>query len=206
MPGDQTATRLPTRLRLLPHVVEQSSPAVSRESRPGARLSGTSRPSDFKGQMRDQPSELRALLFSKRCDLKVAISRVAMHLSDARRVDLFKQIDDLLDDENWSDDDSLIDNFSFATFLRFVVYEGRLKRPALTVSPAGNIAASWFGDDHRLTVEFLRNDKIRCICRRNLPSREVEASAYEGPMLRLDDVLKPFDASGWYRDGTARLA
>lgn len=142
-------------------------------------------------------------LYANRAELKLLTARIAMHLTEKQRSDLFKQIDELLDHENWTVDDSLIAAPSYRTLLRFLVYAKGVRRPSLTVSSQGFVSSSWVGEGRRLTIEFLPRDHIRLVLRRrhNLFNEpELEAFAYEGSISRLDAVLAPFDAVNWYRN------
>ena len=102
-------------------------------------------------------------VFNNLAQLKVMVSRIAMHFSDSQRAKIFSNLDRLLDLDSWSDDDSLISDSSFRTFLRFMIYYGNVRDPSLTVSVGGNVAASWFIGENRFTVEFFPYDKVRCV-------------------------------------------
>lgn len=96
-------------------------------------------------------------LFENRSNLKQMISKIAMHMKDDVRRDFFKQIDNLLDIEEFTEDDSLINPRSFHSFLNFFAVTSGLKRIALTVAPSGNTVASWLSNDESLHIEFLSN-------------------------------------------------
>ena len=70
-------------------------------------------------------------------DLKTATAEVAMHLETAWRSGLFRQLDDLLDDESWDIGDVLPSHASFRTFLRLIVDLGRPNRPSLGCGDEG---------------------------------------------------------------------
>ncbi len=148
-------------------------------------------------------TNLEAKLYANRSALKVMTSQISMHLRPDQRGDFFAQVDELLDTENWTEDDGIISLPSYRTFLRFVTYYKDTKRPALTVSSHGNISASWFQEGRRLTIEFFERDIIRIFLYRNEPKQSFsETAAYHGPLTRLDAVLQPYQAVSWYRNGT----
>ena len=64
-------------------------------------------------------SDLKEILYDNRSELKRSISEIAMHMKDETRNDFFKQIDELLDIEEFTEGDSLISKQSFRTFLNF---------------------------------------------------------------------------------------
>src|SRR3990172_8571411 len=99
--------------------------------------------------------KLEEQLFANRSELKMLISRIAMHLTDATRKDIFKQIDELLDIDSFSDDDSLVIPRSFATFLKFFTIYPNIKRVALTVSPSGTVGGTWVVPAGKLHIEFM---------------------------------------------------
>ena len=134
-------------------------------------------------------------------DLKVATSNVAMHMPRALRDDIFKQVDRLLDFKAWDDDSSTIGRDSFLTFLRFVTWESRLRRPALTVAHSGNIMASWLQPSMRLTVEFFPADHIQLVAHRMSDGRTAESISYSGHIKRIDTVLASIDALEIFRAG-----
>lgn len=145
-------------------------------------------------------STLEERLFNNRATLKILTSQISMHLHRLQREDLFKQLDSLLDLEAWAEDSSLVWDTSFLTFLRFLTYKQQVLRPALTVSPNGNIMATWLGAGRRLTIEFQNRDMVRTVAHLKPENDEMESLAYVGPLRRLDAILEPFGAVGWYRE------
>jgi hypothetical protein len=143
-------------------------------------------------------------LFTNRAALKMLTSQVAMHLGDLQRRDLFRQIDELLNVEDWTDTDQPIHVTSFRTFLRFLIYYRNVRRPSLTVTADGNIATSWFTKQKRLTIEFLDEDFCRIVMSRLLDEeQETETAAYQGPVRRIEAIVVGFGEAEWYQDDTA---
>lgn len=140
--------------------------------------------------------------FDNRANLKIMISDVAMHLPDVVRRDLFEQIDRLLDWANWSEDDSLITPTSFRTFLRFIIYHGPLRRPALTVGIAETLVSTWLANGDRLTIEFLPLDRVRVVAYRSAGAGgEPEVLSYLGRVEGAIVVIQHNNLEHWYRDG-----
>ncbi len=125
-----------------------------------------------------------------------------MHLRDHVRSDLFQQIDQLLDPCDWDDECALIRVESFETFLRFLTLFRDVKRPALSVSMAGNLMASWISPPFRMTIEFLVSDQMRLVAHKEPVGSAKESIAFEGHISRLDHVLAPLNAIGLYREAT----
>jgi hypothetical protein len=97
-------------------------------------------------------------LFSNAADLKIALSKIVMHLEPEWRTVIFRQLDALLDPNSWEDDSSLITKSTFMTFLRFVIYASPTQLPSLGVGHTGNVLAAWGADAKRIDVEFLPQD------------------------------------------------
>jgi hypothetical protein len=138
-------------------------------------------------------------LFDNKAQIKVLTSSVSMHLEDPIRNDLFKQIDELLDLDAWDDTDAFIRESSFLTLLRFIAAKANIHRPALSVSPDGNIMASWLKENIRLTVEFQPVDSIKLVVHRTSEDRGRESLAFAGSLRTIDSVLAAFEAVEVYR-------
>src|SRR5690349_18683578 len=99
------------------------SPAIHNELDRRLVFGRDTTPSKVHGNFASGPNQnLEANLFSNRAELKVLTSQVSMHLAEKQRIDLFRQIDELLDKENWTEDDRTINSKSYKTFLRFMTY------------------------------------------------------------------------------------
>ncbi|HTY66719.1 MAG TPA: hypothetical protein VMH36_08715 [Alphaproteobacteria bacterium] len=150
-----------------------------------------------------QAEPLEQLLDRRRAELKVRTAAVAMHISEKWRLDLFRQLDDLMDIESWHLEDQPIDPESFMTFLRFLIYEKNIKRPSLAISTNGAIIAAWFEPGQRLTIEFHAKDHVRWIVSRVDEQFGSESAAGTGSVLRLAAVLSPYGAEAWFKNAAA---
>lgn len=139
-------------------------------------------------------------LYNALADAKVLTSKVAMHLNSEWRSRLFSQLDDLLNVEDWHDDDQPVLRTSFATFLRMVLYQNPARRPGLGVSHQGNLIGAWSAGTDRLTIEFMPNDLVRWVLSCEVDG-EKERAAGETPVARLPDVLRPYSPERWFSDG-----
>jgi hypothetical protein len=136
-------------------------------------------------------ADLNQALFDNAVTIKVASSKLSMHLSQRYRSQLFEEVDRLLDIDNWDDDSTLIDDRSFQTFLRAILYNRIGKIPSLGVSQ-GRLLASWHNHDasQRLYVEFLIDDRVKVILTTAGQTKESdEAAALMVPSRRLRERL-----------------
>jgi len=138
-----------------------------------------------------------AEVFDRLIDLKVSTATIAMHLQDAWRTGLFRQLDDLLDEENWHPGDTLPTPDSFRTFLRLVIMLGRPPRPGLGCTDSGNILASWRRTEDRLTIECRLDDELRWVLSRRLLG-ETESAAGICKVKNLRSRLAPYEPEVWF--------
>lgn len=144
-------------------------------------------------------SSTEETLFDRRAELKKAVSLVSMHLPERWRTSIFKQIDRLLNLENWSEDSRLIEHSPFVTFLRFTIYADPKSLPGLSVAPNGHIVASWHSGEMRAFVEFLEQDKAYAVLSKRTP-RGNEAVSWRGHVANLRKFVSDFgcaDCFGW---------
>lgn len=136
-------------------------------------------------------------LFNATTEAKMWTSRVAMRLDSEARKRIFRQLDRLHDIEEWFDGDTPIDLDSYKSFIRAVLLLSMASKPSLALTPAGNVLAMWGDNQDRLSMEFLPGDRARWVL--SLPSDDgVERSAGETTLLRISDVLAPFDPEHWF--------
>jgi hypothetical protein len=165
-----------------------SSLLASKAGTPSGHISP--RLADFKSV--DEARSLQEQLFDNSALLKIDFAHVAMHLSTEWRQVIFKQLDRLLDLTSWEDDSALIQQASFLTFLRFVIYVAPARFPSLGVSPNGNILAAWINPPQQIAVEFLKDDKAAATFS-SQTARGVEVIAWRGPVAALRDFIQRND-------------
>jgi hypothetical protein len=136
-------------------------------------------------------------LYESRAYCKVETSKVAMYLPNEWRTHFFRQLDSLMDAENWETDDPPITEASFNTFLRMLLELWPVKHPGLGISNDGNIIAAWTTGRDRLTVECFPNDKVRWVVSRYFED-ERESAAGITQVNRLLATLQPYNPSDWF--------
>ena len=138
-------------------------------------------------------------LYDALARVKLLTAQVSMHLDTEWRSRIFEQLDDLLDAEDWHEDDDPIKASSFETFLRMIIFHNTLRRPGFGVSNRGYLIAAWTSGSDRLTTEFLPNDKVRWVLSCEVDD-ETERAAGETPVRRLMEVLAPYSPPRWFAD------
>jgi len=152
----------------------------------------------YQGQHQDRNHELE--LFEALVKFKVLTSQVAMHLDDDWRTRLFRQLDSLLDVNEWDNDDQPPTAESFHTFLKMILSRGIEVRPGLGASADGHLIAAWTVGDAKLTIECLPSDQVRWSVARTVEEKR-ERAAGIGMLKRLSAVLQPFDPQVWFLRG-----
>jgi len=147
----------------------------------------------------DDSVELLTKLFTERLKLKVAVSTVSMHLAAVWRESIFRQIDLLHSEQDWSDESSFIKGDSFRTLLRFVVFAAPGSLPGLGVSSTGNPVASWLAGDRKAYIEFQPKDIANAVLAK-MTERGPEAVSWRGPVTNIRQFVHQFgiaDILGW---------
>ena len=138
-------------------------------------------------------------LYDALARVKLLTAQVSMHLDTEWRSRIFEQLDDLLDAEDWHEDDDPIKASSFQTFLRMIIFHNPARRPGFGVSNRGYLITAWTSGLDRLTTEFLPNDKIRWVLSCEVDG-ETERASGETPVRRLMEVLAPYSPPRWFAD------
>jgi len=149
-----------------------------------------------------QPGPAKSIdeqLYDALAAFKIRTATVAMHLDRDWRAKLFKQLDSLLDSENWDRDDLTPKLASFSTFLRLLTLLRPSKRPGVNATHDGNLIATWTSGGDRLTIECLAGDIVRWHLSARIDD-EVERAAAVTPLPRLAEVLKPYHPARWFDD------
>jgi hypothetical protein len=158
----------------------------------GAALSSQRQQKESVDSIEDKLRNANAL-----CKTKTA--SIAMHVSKEWLFLFYRQLDNLMDPENWEDDDTPITDESFATLLRMLLYVKPKKRPGLGATSTGNIIATWTRDKERLTIECLPSDKVRWVLSVYI-NNERESAAGVTSLKRLLDVLSPYVPQHWFEN------
>lgn len=137
-------------------------------------------------------------LFDARANVKILLSQVSMHFSDALRNKLFHQIDLLHDPDDWEDGDDPIQLNSFNTFIRWFYLNEPPQLPNFGLSVAGHFIASWLTNHNKnsLILEFLSNDRIKWFVTKYY-DEEADHSSGSTNLSRIVDVLAPYHTNDW---------
>ncbi len=136
-------------------------------------------------------------LYDALARVKLLTAQVAMHLDTEWRSRIFEQLDDLLDAEDWHEDDDPIKASSFQTFLRMIIFHNPSRRSGFGVSNRGYLIAAWTSGSDRLTTECRPNDTVRWVLSCEVDG-ETERAAGETAVRRLMEVLAPYSPLRWF--------
>jgi hypothetical protein len=145
------------------------------------------------------PASTAERLHAALASAKVMTSEVVMHLDREWRDRLFDQLDDLLDVEDWHEDDEPLLDESFRTFLRLILYQKPGRRPGLGLSHRGHLIAAWTAGADRLTLECGADDTIRWVLSCEIHGAR-ERAAGETHVARLPEILRPYGPDRWFAD------
>ncbi|MGH7782366.1 MAG: hypothetical protein ACREO5_00755 [Candidatus Binatia bacterium] len=137
------------------------------------------------------PTPLEAKLFDNAATLKVALSEIAMHLTPEWHATIFRQVDALLDFDNWQDDSAFVQRSAFMTFLRFIIFAAPARLPCLGVDQTGHLLAAWYNGAQRIAVEFFPDDKVAATFMKQGP-RGKETATWRGPVASLKPFIEQF--------------
>ena len=98
--------------------------------------------------------DLRQRVFNSGVEMKVAVSQYAMHLSPETRQKLFHDLDEVINVEDWYEEDILPRYDSFRDFLKWTIYSKRFNWVSIGVSNEGNILVAWKSKHALLTANF----------------------------------------------------
>jgi hypothetical protein len=147
--------------------------------------------------LKRRPASTAERLHAALASAKVMTSDVAMHLDREWRDRLFAQLDDLLNVEDWHEDDEPLLDESFRTFLRLILYQKPKRRPGLGLSHRGYLIAAWTADADRLTLECAPDDMIRWVLSCEI-NGERERAAGETHVARVPEILQPYRPDRWF--------
>jgi hypothetical protein len=126
----------------LPPVVTQRQPkTVLRESRGGA---------DFDER-----------LFNALVRLKVAVAEFATHLSRDQRALVFRQLEAVINPDDWHEDDELPRPQAFRDLLRWAIHSTFYDWTSIGVSDEGHILVAWVKVNTRLTANFSGDGQVK---------------------------------------------
>ncbi|MFK5978693.1 MAG: hypothetical protein QM488_07385 [Rhizobiaceae bacterium] len=140
---------------------------------------------------------LEERLYNALAACKMRVAEVAMHLDNDWRQRFFRQLDNLLDFDEWDEDDLPVTSPSFVTLMRLLLFIYPTKRPGIGATSNGHIIASWTAGKNHLTIECLPNDKIRWVAVQYIED-ERESAAGQTSIERIRDVLSAYRTDQWF--------
>jgi hypothetical protein len=148
---------------------------------------------------------LEERLYEALAACKIRTAAVAMHLDPEWRMRFFKQLDNLMDIDNWEKEDLPVTEASFATLLRMLLFIRPKRRPGIGITNNGNIVAAWTVGKNRLTIECQAADQVRWVVV-IYDGEERESGAGETQLPRLLHVLAPYQPQRWFADEERKVA
>jgi hypothetical protein len=147
-----------------------------------------------------QQSSFEERIFGSLASLKVAVSQYAMHLSSPERHRIFDQLDFVINEDDWHEEDNLPRTQSFQDFLKWMIYSKYFQWTSIGVSDEGNILVAWKTDRVLLTANFASPDNVRWTAQISSESGEVGHTVGKCP-LRLFSEQALFFLRPRVRDG-----
>ena len=139
-------------------------------------------------------------LFDARATSKILASQVAMYMQEEWRRKLYRQLDSLLDVDEWTEGDAPLAGDSFATFLRLMLLVRPSKKPGFGSTSAGNLLAVWSHGDARITIECRPDDHVRFVASHQI-NGERETGAIDTTIDRVPEHSRNFGLERLYAFG-----
>lgn len=115
-------------------------------------------------------------VFDARVEMKVAVSNYAMHLAPETRAKLFHDLDEVINIDDWYEEDALPNTVSFRDFLKWTIYSKRYNWLSIGFSDEGNILSAWKSGYGLLTATFRGNSRVLWTATRSSPDGETYAA------------------------------
>jgi hypothetical protein len=129
-----------------------------------------------------QQASFEEKIFNSVVALKVAFAQYAMHLPREERTRLFARLDDVLNVEDWHEEDTLPILESFVYFLKWIIFSKYFGWASIGVSDDGNILVAWTQPHLILTACFFPRNWVTwtaSIQSENGPSHSVGSGALQ---------------------------
>lgn len=161
------------------------------------KIEGLRTPSPSSVQQAKPNRTMAESLYDALASYKVWTASVAMHMDPTWRSRLFRQLDSLLDCDEWQEEDLPPSLASFTTFMRLVLLLRPTKAPGLGAAGDGSLIAAWTNGPDKLTVECKPQDHVRWSLS-HLMDGEVERAAGITTSDRVSAVLDPYRPEKWF--------
>ncbi len=138
-------------------------------------------------------------LFDVSAASKISVNQLAMHFGHDWQRKLFRQLDAVLDPEEWDAADQLLTPSSFATFLHILLLLRGKRRPGIGISSTGDIVAMWTVGANRLTFQCHADDWVTWIVSRVVDD-ETHTAAGRTTLPLLFATIGAFNPEQWFTD------
>ena len=97
--------------------------------------------------------------------LKVLLAQYTMHLNNQFRERTFLEIDRLLNDQDWYEEDTFPNEPSFRSFVSWSIYTSEFDWTSLGISNDGNTLVAWKAGESLITANFTKEEFVRWTAR-----------------------------------------
>jgi hypothetical protein len=99
-------------------------------------------------------------IFNALVALKVATAQYAMHLPPLERARLFSRLDEVINADDWHEEDALPLLSSFVNFLKWIIFSKNFAWSSIGVSDEGHVLVAWVIPGLSLTANFFPKNKV----------------------------------------------
>jgi hypothetical protein len=133
---------------------------------------------DTKSTVRTTPvhPSFQQRVFDASVEMKVAVSNYAMHLTPETRAKLFHDLDEVVNVEDWYEEDALPSALSFRDFLKWTIFSKRYNWLSIGFSDEGYILVAWKSERALLSATFRGNARVLWTATRSSPEGETYAA------------------------------
>lgn len=142
-------------------------------------------------------ASLEEKLYNSRANAKMVAAKASMYMKPEWRASLYRQLDSLLDVEEWESEDEPLGEDSFATFLSLMLVLRPNVRPGFGLTLEGDLIATWQNGDSRLTIECKPGKKARWVLTTFDEDVPLKAAG-ENTVGKMMEVLAPYRPSTWF--------
>lgn len=136
-------------------------------------------------------------LYDAKADAKIFTSKVSTHIKDDLRKQLYRQLDSVLDADEWMEGDEPLAIGSYRTFLRLMLIIRPDVRPGLGLTSDGHLLATWKKGDARLTIYCFDDDAVRYVLSHIVEDRR-RTAAGDASIYDLMAMIAPFQPERWF--------
>lgn len=111
-------------------------------------------------QVVPQPVSFEEKVFDSLVSLKVAMSLYAMHIPPVERKRIFDRLDEVINFDDWHEEDTFPTRASFINFLKWIIFCKTYSWSSIGVADNGNILVAWTQPGLTLTANFFPQNKV----------------------------------------------